>query len=187
MHNAQPSCQDVKTYLCRFYEILEEMIQKMTSAQITCNISQTFIRQMIPHHEAAIQMSQNILQYTCLAPLQKIAENIITEQTKSIEDMRRALHTCDSYANTYQELCRYQQCFQQITQMMFCGMRNAPATDCLNADFMREMIPHHKGAIRMSKNALRFPICPELKPILEAIITSQEQGMQEMEQLLCCL
>ena len=51
---------------------------------------------------------------------------------------------------------------------------------------MREMIPHHKGAIRMSENALRFDICPELKPILCEIITSQQKGVSEMTQLLRC-
>ena len=52
---------------------------------------------------------------------------------------------------------------------------------------MREMIPHHRGAIQMSENALSFPICPELIPILEAIIRSQTQGVQDMERLLRCL
>jgi len=36
----------------------------------------------------------------------------------------------------------------------------------------------------MSQNALKFCICPELKPILESIIDSQEKGVQEMQQLL---
>lgn len=49
------------------------------------------------------------------------------------------------------------------------------------------MIPHHMGAIRMSENALRFPICPELIPILTAIISSQKRGVQEMEKLLQCI
>lgn len=49
---------------------------------------------------------------------------------------------------------------------------------------MREMIPHHRGAVRMSENALRFCLCPELVPLLNEIIVSQKKGIKEMECLL---
>ena len=49
---------------------------------------------------------------------------------------------------------------------------------------MNEMIPHHEGAVRLSKNALEHCICPQLIPILEAIITSQEKGISEMKKQL---
>lgn len=179
--------QGAAEYLCRFREILEEMISGMTSAPLTDSLSHNFIVQMIPHHQAAIEMSQNILQYGPCAPLREIAQNIITEQTKSIADMREALSTCETMKNDCQDICRYRRRFQQIIQTMFREMGNAPADCNLNADFMREMIPHHMGAIRMSQNALSFPVCPELYPILQAIITSQEKGVREMRRLLRCM
>lgn len=46
---------------------------------------------------------------------------------------------------------------------------------------------YHRGAIEMSQNALRYPICPELVPILDAIISSQQEGIRKMERLLCCM
>ena len=70
---------------------------------------------------------------------------------------------------------------------MFSKMENACASNNINADFMREMIPHHQGAIQMSQNVLRFDICPELVPILQAIITSQREGVNKMERLLRCI
>ena len=66
-------------------------------------------------------------------------------------------------------------------------MSNARDTNRINCDFMWEMIPHHRGAVEMSKNALQFDICPQLKPILDAIITSQQKGIREMQHLLKCL
>jgi len=172
-------------YLHRFDEILEQMIKGMTSVELSNSISRNFILQMIPHHEAAIKMSKNILCYTTLIPLQEIAQNIVAEQTKSIENMRAALNCCTCRTNSRADLCQYRECFEQITRTMFHGMRTARATNDINANFMREMIPHHEGAIRMSENALRFSICPELVPILKAIIVSQKRGVKEMEQLLC--
>ncbi|MGF0034715.1 DUF305 domain-containing protein [Bariatricus sp. SGI.154] len=176
-----------QSYLSCFYDTLDDMICGMTNAELTDSISHNFIVQMIPHHMAAIQMSENLLQYTTCIPLQNIATNIITSQTKSIEDMTEALKRCSRLFNTDQELCLYLQCFDQITQTMFSDMERAVSTNNINANFMREMIPHHKGAIRMSENALRFPICPELVPILHAIITSQKAGVRKMEHLLQCI
>lgn len=173
-------------YLSRYEEILEEMIREMTGAELTDSISRNFIVQMIPHHRAAIEMSQNLLRYTTFVPLQNIALRIIGEQTKSIEQMTAALPKCTERSNANQEQRLYLRCFQQITETMFSEMGNACGANNINADFMREMIPHHQGAIRMSENTLRFKICPELHPILQSIIVSQRAGVQEMQRLLCC-
>ena len=48
-----------KNYLCRFYKILDEMIEGMTNAELTNSLSHNFIVQMIPHHRAAIEMSES--------------------------------------------------------------------------------------------------------------------------------
>ncbi|MCD8356647.1 MAG: DUF305 domain-containing protein [Clostridia bacterium] len=171
-------------YLNCFKNILEEMIQGMDSAVPTESISHTFIVQMIPHHMAAIEMSRNLLKYTTCIPLQDIAQGIITAQTKSIQDMQRVDAICQQYCNSQKELQSFLKTYNKITQIMFSQMRNARPSNNINISFMREMIPHHMGAVRMSRNALAYNICPELKPILQTIITSQERGIHQMEQLL---
>ncbi|MCI9415659.1 MAG: DUF305 domain-containing protein [Clostridiales bacterium] len=176
-----------KTYLCTFYDILEDMVAKMEGAGLTNSLSNTFIDQMIPHHEGAIKMSRNLLQYTTCVPLQKIAANIVDEQTKGIENMQRIRERCGEKTNSAQDLCLYQRKFQRITQAMCLEMSNACSVNDINVNFMREMIPHHRGAIRLSENALCYPICPELLPILQSIITSQKKGIREMEHLLRCV
>lgn len=77
--------------------------------------------------------------------------------------------------------------FHEILEDMIAGMTGAELTDSISHNFIVQMIPHHQGAIRMSENALRSPICPELVPILDAIITSQRRGVRQMEQLLRCV
>ena len=91
----------------------------MTEPTLTDSISHNFIVQMIPHHQAAIEMSHNLLQYTTFVPLQNIALHIIESQTKSIEHMKQALDICSELQNTEQELCLYERYFHQITQSMF--------------------------------------------------------------------
>lgn len=187
MASSQQLSNVAKDYFACFYHILDEMVRDMRGAELTDSISHNFIVQMIPHHRAAIEMSRNILRYTTLVPLQNIASNIIDEQTKSIADMENALSCCGRLSSTEQELCLYQRRFQHITQTMFADMGNACTTNHLNASFMREMIPHHRGAIQMSENALCFPLCPELIPIINSIVVSQRAGIRKMEHLLRCM
>lgn len=176
-----------KDYLSMFYCILEKMIRGMTEAELTESISHNFIVQMIPHHEAAIEMSKNILKYTTNIPLQDIASRIITEQTESIEKMQNIKCFCGKVTNSSRDLCLYNRRMDQIMQNMFSRMKSAPFTNHVNCNFMWEMIPHHEGAVEMSENILQYDICPELKPILQAIIVSQRRGIRQMNQLLRCI
>ncbi|MCD7905576.1 MAG: DUF305 domain-containing protein [Bacteroides sp.] len=184
MNNIYRLSEPAKAYLTEFCEILDRMIRNMEGANLTESISHNFIVQMIPHHMAAIEMSENILGYTRLPELRRIAENIISGQTKSIEDMMRAKGKCSMYYNTPEDLYLYLRRYERITGVMFSEMENAYADNNISADFMREMIPHHRGAIRLCENALSFEICPELVPIMEAIIKSQSKGIEDMEELL---
>ena len=186
--NTQYQLSDVaKNYLSAYHCILDEMIKGMSMAPLTDSISGNFIVQMIPHHMAAIEMSHNILKYTTNIPLQNIALNISTSQTESIENLRQAQGSCSELKNCELDVRLYQHRVNQILQTMFQDMSNARDTNRINCDFMWEMIPHHRGAVEMSKNALQFDICPQLKPILDAIITSQQKGIREMQHLLKCL
>ena len=175
---------NTRNYLNCFEKILNNMIQGMTCVNLTDSVSRNFIEQMIPHHEAAIEMCKNLLQYTTFIPLQTIAQDIICEQTKSIANMRSVLRGCSSCQNSPAELCQYEQRFSRISQTMFAEMRNACAVNSIDANFIREMIPHHEGAIRMCENALCQGVCSDLVPICKAIIASQSEGIRQMECLL---
>lgn len=186
MDGKQELSINTREYLVRFQQILNEMICKMTSAKLTDSISNNFIVQMIPHHMAAIEMSQNILRVTTDVAVQNIAMSIVEEQTKSIENMRRVQEECSLLTNSPWELCRYQTKMDSIMETMFRGMRCACNDNRIDADFMREMIPHHRGAVEMCENTLGYDICPGLCPILRAIISSQKRGIAQMQCLLRC-
>ena len=200
MQNFEEQNNPSISYLTCFDQILQEMIRGMTRPRPKGSISGLFIRQIIPHHEAAIRMSENLLQFTkpsgkncdccdtyekdLILPLNNIAKNIIEEQTKSIEHMKNAFFCCCEHENSNQDMRRYMMVFRPVVQTMFSEMRRAPRTERIPYDFIREMIPHHQGAVSMSENALRFPVCPQLIPILDAIIISQKEGIRQMQKLL---
>ncbi|MCM1539207.1 MAG: DUF305 domain-containing protein [bacterium] len=175
---------ETEAYLRNYRHILERMIAGMTQARLGDSISANFIVQMIPHHRAAIEMSENLLKSSCFTPLVQIAQNIICTQEQSIAQMERILRGCSRKTNCPDAVCRYQDQMDCILQTMFDEMKNARTGDCINVDFMREMIPHHEGAVRMAKTTLKYDICEALVPILDAIIREQEEGIRKMERLL---
>ena len=173
-----------KQYSEKFQCILKEMIEGMTESRLSDSISHDFIVQMIPHHKGAIEMSRNLLKYTTNIPLQNIALCIIKEQTESIACMENILCSCGKVRNCERSLCQHQQKMDRIMEKMFCEMEDAPRLNNINESFIKEMIPHHKGAVKMSETTLQYDICPELVPVLEAIITSQKKGIMQMQKLL---
>ncbi len=172
---------NTKAYLENYYKILSDMTYEMTSADLTDSISQNFIALMIPHHRAAIRMSENLLTYSDNMNVRTIARNIITEQLESIDALTAAAPLCtDASADTAVFQCRS----WQIIRLMFCQMNCAAADNYINCDFMREMIPHHMGGVRLSQTALCFGVCPELVPAAEGIVTRQKKGIRQMNMLL---
>lgn len=171
-------------YLAAYKEILARMKCEMTEAELCGSISHNFIVQMIPHHEAAIAMSECVLKFTDSAQLCAIAERIVSSQKQGVAEMQRILRCCGEKKNSPCELKEYAECNDGILAQMFRDMDCACADGCVSCDFMRQMIPHHEGAVRMSENALRFPVCEQLRPILCDIIATQKKGICEMERLM---
>lgn len=180
------NCQSVtetRKYLYEFFQILNNMENKMLNAPITDNITINFIRAMVPHHQAAIYMCQNLLRFTNYEPLEEIARNIISTQTKGIADMREVAITTSGYSNTRRDVNLYEKAFLCITKKMICRMRNAPRSNDINLNFVNEMIPHHEGAIRMCENLLKYRIDPRLIEIANSIIKEQSEGIKQMEEI----
>ena len=184
MKNTCLLSEDSKTYLCCFYQILDEMIQSMTTAGLTQSISHNFIVQMIPHRRAAIQMSQNILRFHPSQPVQRFAQRVIDQQTREIAQMEAALPAGSQLANPTADLRLCQRRMDLIYREMYAKMGSAPENTARAAVFLQQMIPHHQGAVRMAENALKYDVCTELVPLLRTIAVRQRQDIAQMRSLL---
>lgn len=174
---------DVQKYLSRFDEILCQMATKMLSTNIVNNITINFIVCMIPHHQAAIYMCENLLKYTNYEPLQEIAKNIIQTQTRGIQQMEEILRTTSGYENSPKDVNCYMSKYYSITRNMISRMQNSPRCMNINLNFVGEMIPHHEGAIAMCENLLQYRIDPRLKDVADSIIREQSEGVRQLEEV----
>lgn len=170
-------------YLYRYDEIVKQMAEKMLSQNVTNSVTINFIECMIPHHEAAIQMSENLLEYTRYQPLQEIAQNIIKRQTEGIKQMGEIAKTTYGFPNTPQVVDNYMKKYLEITKNMIEKMKNVPRCVNINLNFVNEMIPHHEGAIAMCENLLSYHIDPRLKLVADTIIREQSEGVKQLKEI----
>ncbi|MGG2056590.1 DUF305 domain-containing protein [Lysinibacillus pakistanensis] len=176
-----------KAYLEEYQRILDKMMQGMTYVTITCSISENFIKQIIPHQVAAIKMSENVLRYTTNIPVQNLALEIIKTSTETLECLEAIQNRCCIVQNSEYELYEYMCAYKEITEAMFQAMCAPPVSNNININYLREMIVHHQGGVRLAQNVLRFCICQELIPILRCMIDTMCQQICDMEKLLDAL
>lgn len=170
-------------YLCKFNQILNEMETKMLCRNSVSDITLDFIECMIPHHQAAIDMCENLLKFTECEPLKQIACHII--ETQGIQQMQEIAKTTCGFANTQNDVNCYISRYLLITKNMICKMRNRAQCPNVNLSFIREMIPHHEGAICMCENLLKYCIDPRLEKVAKDIIKEQSQGIKELKDMIC--
>ena len=170
---------NAQNYLLTFDNILNQMQNKMLSQKINQDITLDFIRCMIPHHQAAIYMCENLLKYTKQNSLINIANSIIRMQTDGIKQMQYIAKTTTTFPNSISKVDCYMYRYNEIVNSMLFEMRNSVRCTNINLDFINEMIPHHAGAISMCSNLLEFNIDPRLVKVAKSIINSSTQGSKK--------
>lgn len=83
--------KDSEKYLKTYNAVKDKMFKEMQGVKVTDNIDANFLQQMIYHHEGAIGMAKDILKFTKDPELKKLAENIITTQSKGVSEMKALL------------------------------------------------------------------------------------------------
>jgi uncharacterized protein (DUF305 family) len=83
-------------YQSKYHEIMETMHRDMENVIVGSNDNINFLRQMIPHHQGAIEMSEVILQSTTDCRIKNIAKGIITEQRNEIAIMNYLIHELEA-------------------------------------------------------------------------------------------
>ena len=81
-------------------------------------------------------------------------------------------------AKTY--LC----CFYQTLDGMIQGMTAAVLTQSISHNFVVQMIPHHRSAVQMSGNVLRFTENKAVRRLAQRFVEEHTQGAQQLQAVL---
>jgi uncharacterized protein (DUF305 family) len=159
----------------------DTMMHDMQSAPNAANAPYDlqFLDTMIAHHQAAVVMSKPALEKAQHAELKKMAQDIVTSQTKEIEQMQawRAQWYKDQPPAINMDAAGMR---DSMKSMDMTKLASASGNN-FDLAFIQMMIPHHQGALSMAKEALEKAQHPELKTLARNIIMSQETEIESMQ------
>ena len=136
-----------------------------------------FVAEMVPHHEAAVDMAEIAQQRGRSDFVKTLAANIIRTQNAEIETLRAedAELARGGVAVGSLGLDDAQMGMDHDTE----SLRTAKPFDDA---FIQAMLPHHEGALEMSKIELAKGADPELKALAQEIIDAQTKEIAAMRE-----
>ncbi|MEV5694877.1 DUF305 domain-containing protein [Micromonospora globbae] len=142
----------------------------------------TFLAEIIPHHQAAIVMSELELERGESPNIRTQAENIIANQRHQIEQFTRWLD--EWYGLTPEEAAdeapeeaqREMAALERETEQMIEELRETPEGPGFDVAFVERMIPHHQaGIIEFLEPQSRAPHAQLRVAATSGIVTQESQ------------
>lgn len=140
------------------------MMNGMMNMSDSVKDDQSFLENMLPHHQEAVDSSNQILNSTTDLELKTFVQNVISAQTKEIREMKTWYKTW--FNKDYTPSANY--------QTMMGGMKGKTGIE-LDQAYVQGMIMHHQGAIQMATKIQTITKRPELLKLASDIITSQSK------------
>jgi uncharacterized protein (DUF305 family) len=160
---------------------------RMDVGPADANYDLRFVDSMIPHHQGALVMAQEVLQKSRRPELVKFAQGIIAAQKQEIAQMQtwrkqwypKAAATPMMW---HSEMNHEMAMTAEHKQSMMMSMSLGKADAQFDRRFLDAMMPHHQGAVTMAKDSLQKSTRPELKKLSQNIIASQQSEIDRMAQ-----
>jgi uncharacterized protein (DUF305 family) len=144
-----------------------EAPREAAPGQVQANgADRAFIDGMVPHHEMALMMADDVLAKAKHAELKAFAQRVKDDQTREIDQMK------------------------QYRQQWFASHATPPMdhsqwkTTAAGPDFDRmwseAMITHHQGAIDMANRALTTAARSETKMLAQQVIDAQKKEQDQL-------
>jgi len=162
------------------FKAINHRMHKGMDIQFTGKSDVDFVRGMIPHHEAALEMADVVLQYGKDDEVVDLAENIIYAQKQEIHWMKQWLTRNGTKGKTTPGTTS---AYKAVNQKMHKDMAITFSGDA-DRDFIYGMIPHHQGAIDMSIIQVENGKDREIIGLAKRIIESQQSEILLMRNWL---
>jgi uncharacterized protein (DUF305 family) len=170
-----------------YQDSMQQMMDEMHIAY-TGRTDTDFIRGMIPHHQAAIRMSETVLEHGSGDPsIRFLARWIILSQKTEIGFMQRWLDTRGAAAPraTSQEVLAHPATKQFMADMdSMHEQMDIHYSNNADLDFVCGMIPHHQGAVDMAYTQLRYGHWHDISQLAKAMVRSQLSDIAYMRRWL---
>lgn len=152
---------------------------------MNAEVDKTFIEMMIPDHRGAMEMAQMALNKAKNPEIKKLAESIVKNQNREIEQMqawyRQWYGTSVPDRNMGQGMMMSMQKRDMMNADMINTLRNASDFD---REFLRQMTRHHQTATMMAGMVVDSAKRPEIRQLAQNIIKSQSEEIAQMQRLL---
>lgn len=141
-----------------------------------------FLDTMIAHHQGAVEMAKMVDTKTTRAELKTLAKNIIQSQEKEINEMKSWR---DKWFAGYEPALNMKMPGMSDSMMgMDMKKLESLSGNAFDIEFIKQMIPHHAGAVVMAKEAQQKSQKAEIKTMANAIIKHQEAEINQMKEWL---
>jgi uncharacterized protein (DUF305 family) len=148
-----------------------------------------FVREMIPHHQMAVEMAKMAKMNGDHAKVRTLAGKIITAQNGEISTLTaigKSLGVTPAKmptngqmsAQTMRDLDTLGVTMSQSGMMM--NMSDLDGAKPFDRKFIDMMIPHHQGAIRMARAELAKGKNTKLRSIARGIVSAQAKEIRQM-------
>lgn len=188
MHHAEHAHAETAAAVVSPYQPIMERMHSAMNLHYSGDADADFARGMIPHHRAAIEMAEVLLEKSQDETLRLLARRIIFFQEQEIDILRRWLWARGEQdapsSDTNSPAARE---YKAAMDKMHHAMMDVRYTGDMERDFVNGMIPHHQGAIDMAETLLTYgnaAKAPEFRKMAWDIIRSQEQEIALMKRWL---
>ncbi len=137
-----------------------------------------FLDTMIAHHEGAVMMAKVIDGKALHPELNKLATNIIADQEKEIAQMKKWRD--DWFAGRAPAINMEMAGMNDSMKGMDMKKLGSSTGNDLDLEFIKQMIPHHQGAVVMGNEALQKSQKNDIKTLATGIIKAQNAETKQM-------
>jgi len=141
-----------------------------------------FLDTMIAHHQGAVDMAQPCGASAEHAEIKTLCKNIISSQQKEITDMKewREKWFAGAAPAVNMEMAGMAVSMKGMDMKKLGALKGNE----FDLEFIRQMTPHHKGAITMAEEAMKKSERAEIKKLAEEIIKAQQTEIDQMAKWL---
>lgn len=157
--------------------------------EMRVEVDKPFIEMMIPHHQSANEMAQMALSRAKSPEVKKLAQSIIEEQTREIEQMRTwykqwygtEVPTTDMDMGMQSGMDQSMMQMEMMDREMMQALEN---TQDFDWEFLHQMTRHHQMATMMAGMVVNSAQHREIRNLAQNIIKSQSAEITQMQKLL---